>query len=122
MTFFRFATFLLLAVLLHVLLGWEWTIVAGVAAGYVYGKRGWLVGAAIVASDWLLLLVFNYFVDARAIGSMTAAMGSILGNMPSFAVVAITLLIGFLIGLVGGAAGTQLRHLVSRRRTTTVDS
>lgn len=117
MMFFRFATLLLLTVLLHVLLGWEWTILAGVAAGYVYDRRGWLLGALIVAADWLLLVLFNVLVDARAIGAMTAAVGSILGNMPSFAVVAMTLCIGFLLGLLGGAAGTQLRHLVARRRT-----
>lgn len=117
MMFFRFATLLLVTVLLHVLLGWEWTILAGVAAGYVYDRRGWLLGALIVAADWLLLVLFNYLVDARAIGAMTTAVGSILGNMPSFAVVAMTLSIGFMLGLLGGAAGTQLRHLVSRRRT-----
>lgn len=116
MYFLRFASLLLLAVLLHVLLSWEWTFAAGVVAGFVFERRGWIQGALVVFADWLMLLIFNYVVNARATTSMTSAVGEILGNMPSLAVVAITLFIGFLLGMLGGATGAQLRRLVSIRR------
>lgn len=110
-----FAALLCLAVLLHLILGWEWTLGAGLAAGYAFERRGWLYGALVVGCDWLALLVYNYLVDARAIGVMTDTLGGMLGNMPSFAVVAMTVLIGLLLGLIGGAAGTQLRRLIGRQ-------
>lgn len=116
MRFVRISAFFLLAVLFHVLLGWKWTLAAGVIAGFFADRRGALIGALVVGADWLLLLVINYVVDARAVGAMTRAFGSILGNMPSFGVVAITLLIGLLLGLIGGAAGSRLRRLLVTRR------
>lgn len=119
MRLLRFAAVLLFAVVLHVVLGWEWTLLAGVAAGWLFGRLGWLYGGLAVGSDWLLLVVFNYVANARAVGTMTNSVGSILGNMPSFAVVAITLFIGLLLGTVGGAAGTQLNRLVTLRRSPT---
>lgn len=111
-----FAALLCLALLVHLLLGWPWTIAAGVAAGFVYERQGWLYGALVVGVDWLVLVLYNYLVDARAVGVMTDTMGAIMGNMPSFAIVAITILIGLLLGLVGGAAGSQLRTLLAPTR------
>lgn len=102
------------AVLLHLLLGWEWTILAGVGAGMWFEGRGWIFGALAVGLDWLALVVFSFSVDSRAVGVMTYTMGRILGNLPSPVIVAITLLIGMLIGGLGGAAGTQLRRIIDR--------
>ena len=42
---------------------------------------------------------------------MTETLGGILGNLPGFAVVGITLLIGVVLGTVGGGLGTQIRLL-----------
>ena len=111
-----FAGLLLLSVIIHVFLGWAWTITSGAAVGFLFGRHGWIYGALVVGGDWVVLLIYSYLVDARALRVMTETMGSIMGNMPSFAIVAITVLIGALLGLVGGAAGTQLRHLFAARR------
>lgn len=105
-----------LALALHVFLGWEWTIVAGVATGIWFGRRGWLMGLLVVGLDWLILVGYNVLVDARAFGVMTRTMGGLLGNLPSAAIVALTVLIGGLIGAAGGATGSQLRVLVNRHR------
>ncbi len=105
----------LLALVLHLLLGWGWTLLAGVAAGAWVGRRGWLVGGAGVALGWLALVAYNYAVAARPVQAMADALGGILGNLPGFVVVGLTLLIGALLGAVGGAAGTQLGLLLRRR-------
>lgn len=106
------------ALALHLALGWGWTLVAGVAAGLWVGRGGWLLGAASVGLEWLTVIVYNYTVDARAVQLMTEALGSILGNMPFWVIVALTLLIGILLGALGGATGTQLSRLIHHHKTT----
>lgn len=105
-----------LAGFLHLLLSWEWTLLAALAGGYWFGHGGWLIGAAGVGMDYLVFLIYNYAVDARAVSVMTETMGALLGNMPSAAVVAFSLLIGVAIGAFGGAAGTQLRRVLDGPR------
>lgn len=105
------------AVVLHLVLGWAWTLGAGIAAGLWAGSGGWHLGAASVGLDWLALLLYNYAVDARAVHLMTENLGSIIGNMPFFVVVAFTLLIGIVLGALGGAAGTQLHRIIINSKT-----
>ncbi len=107
----KFLVLAALALALHLLLGWAWTLAGGVAAGLWIGRGGWLLGGVSVGFEWLMLVLYNYAVDARAVHLMTESVGSILGNMPFFIIVALTLLIGVLLGALGGAAGTQLRRL-----------
>src|SRR5690606_15602483 len=110
MAFLRFAILVLLAVLLHVILSWEWTWAAGLVAGLTVPRRGWLLGLLVVGSDWLLLILFNDAPDARVMSAMTSAMGDVLGNLPSAVIVATTLLFGCILGFLGGATGAQLRR------------
>ena len=114
--YIRIGLCVLLSLLLHMGLGWEWTLLAGMAAGLWFSVRSWLMGAAAVGCEWLLVVLYNYAVDSRAVGLMTEAMGAILGNLPGFTIVAITLAIGLLLGGLGGAIGAQVRRLVSTRR------
>ncbi len=104
------------AFLLHLLLGWAWTLGAGVGAGLWHGRGGWLLGATAVAVDWTAWLVYDYSVNARAVHLMTQTMGDVLGNMPFFVVVALTLSIGVALGGLGGAVGTQVRRVLDRTR------
>lgn len=113
---YRVLCLVVLAALLHLTLGWEWTAAAGLAAGYVL-PRGWLAGAVVVSLDYLVFTIFSFARDAAAVHRMTETMGGFLGNMPSSVVVALTLLIGTLIGASSGAAGTQMRRMVDLRRT-----
>ncbi|MEX0748256.1 MAG: hypothetical protein WD275_09675 [Rhodothermales bacterium] len=112
----RITAAVFLSLLLHLLLGWEWTIFAGVAAGLWFAKSGWMIGGAAVGAEWLLVVVYDYLVDARAIGVMTETLGGIMGNLPGWAVVGFTLLIGLVLGVLGGAIGSQIRKLVHRER------
>lgn len=98
----------ILAFALHLLLGWAWTILAGIVVGVWQGRRGWLVGAAGVGLSWLGLVVYNLVVAPGPVGRMADTLGGILGNLPGFAVMALTVLIGVLLGVVGGGLGTRL--------------
>lgn len=104
------------AFLFHLVLGWPWTLAAGVGAGVWQGPGGWRLGAAAVGIDWAVWLAYNYSVDIRAVHVMTETMGAVLGNMPFFVVVALTLLIGLVLGGLGGMIGTQLHHILKRTR------
>ena len=106
----------LLALVLHLTLGWAWTPLAGLLAGW--HMRGWIFGALVVGVDYGLLVAFSFAVDPRAVGTMTDTMGGFLGNMPSGAVVALTVLIGVVLGGLSGAAGAQGARLVKARRRT----
>ena len=106
---------ILLAFLLHVLLGWAWTILAGLAGGLWIGRRGWLVGGIGVGLSWLGLVLYNIAVAAGPVGRMAETFGGILGNLPGPLIVALTVLIGGLLGAVGGALGTQISLLIGGR-------
>ncbi len=105
----------ILALLLHLLLGWMWTMLAGIAVGVWIGRRGWLVGGIGVGLSWLGLVLYNFVVAAGPVGRMTDTLGGILGNLPGPLIVALTVLIAGLLGAVGGAVGTQISLLIGGR-------
>lgn len=105
----------LLALALHLVLGWWWTAVAALIGGYWIGRRGWMLGAAAVGFDYLALVLYSYAADPRAFGVMTDTMGALVGNLPGAAIVAVTLAIGAATGALAGAAGSRLRRVVELR-------
>ena len=105
----------ILALVLHLLLGWMWTVLAGVVVGVWKGPRGWLFGGIGVGLSWLGLVIYNFVVAAGPVGRMTDTFGGILGNLPGFVIVAITVLLGVLLGMIGGGLGTQLGLLLKQR-------
>ena len=113
---FRIISLVILSLILHLLLGWGWTILAGVAAGLWFSRSGWMIGGLAVGAEWLLVVAYDYLVDARAVGVMTETLGSIMGNLPGWAVVGFTLLIGLVLGVLGGAVGSQIRKLLHSER------
>lgn len=113
-----------LALALHLVLGWAWTVVAGFAAGFwvvlrapaggSLGRHGWLVGTLGVGIEWAALVLYNFIVAGGAIGRMVHTVGGLLGNLPGFAVVLLTVLLGAVLGAVGGLAGAQAARLFSK--------
>jgi hypothetical protein len=110
---------ILLALVIHLLLGWAWTILAGIVAGVWALRRGWLLGGAGVGLSWLVLIGYNFVVAPGPVGRMTDTMGGILGHLPGIAVVGLTLLMGVLLGTVGGGLGTQVSLWSGRRGRVT---
>ena len=111
-TAFTFA----LAFALHLLLGWGWTLVAGIAGGFWAVRRGWLVGLLGVGLDWLAWLLYDYAVARAATSELVRILGGVLGNLPGGAVVGVTLLIGLVLGALGGFTGTQAARLLDAVR------
>jgi hypothetical protein len=103
---------LIFSIALHLTLGWEWTVLAGLAGGLWAFRGGWRVGALGVLLGWGALVVWNFVVAAEPMGRMVETFGGLMGNVPGWGVVAATLLLGGLLGLLGGAAGTALRGLI----------
>lgn len=108
---------IVLALLLHVLLGWAWTMGAGVVAGLWQGPGGWRTGGLGVGLSWFLLIAYSLIVAPGPVGRMAETLGGILGGLPGFTIFIVTLLIGVLLGTVGGGLGTQVSFLLRRRDT-----
>jgi len=100
------------ALVVHLVLGWAWTLGAGVLGGFIARQWGWLVGTLGVALDWAALVGYNYAVAPAATQTMTDTMGGIIGNTSGMAVVAGTILLGTLLGGLGGVAGALARQVV----------
>ena len=104
------------AVFIHIVLGWEWTLAAGILCGLMMERRGWLGGAICVASGWGVLVLINYFAAPEPLLRMLDVTGQIMGNLPGAMIVVLTILIGGAIGLLGGLIGTQLVQIVPSLR------
>ncbi|MFK7847636.1 MAG: hypothetical protein AB8G77_20255 [Rhodothermales bacterium] len=108
----RFIVCTIIAVVLHLLLGWEWTLFAGLLCGMIMPAKSWLWGGFSVATGWGVLILYNYLIASAPLLRMLDVTGQILGNLPGAVVVVVTLLIGGLLGFLGGLIGAQLVQLV----------
>jgi hypothetical protein len=102
-----------LALFLHLYLGWQWTIIAGILVGAVVDDRGWWYGGWALVLDWLALVLWNLAVAGNPTMRMANAMGTFIGPGPGWIFIIMTLTAGFGIGAVGGLVGGQAR-LVAR--------
>lgn len=102
---------------LHLLLGWQVTVLAGVMAGLRQVRSGWFYGAAGVGLAWLLLVGYNLIVAPEAVASMFTVMGGLTGNIPGALVGLMTVLTGLILGALGGGIGTRLALISGRERS-----
>ena len=109
---FRLAAGVPAVLVVHLVFGWAWTILAAVGVGYWHGRRGWLAGAICVGVSFVLLILYNFVVAPGPTVRMGTVMGGILQNVPAWAVFALTGLIGVLIGTAGGGLGSGLRRIM----------
>lgn len=101
----------ILALGIHLLLGWEWTLCAGIVAGAVTPRHGWFVGAAGTALAWASVLVYSFAVAPAATRVLLDTLSGFAGNIPGSALVALTVALGALVGGLGGAIGTLAQPL-----------
>ena len=99
----------MLAVVLHLVLGWAWTLGAGVVGGLWAGRRGWLTGLRGVALGWAALVAWGFVAAPEATVRMARTVGGLFGNLPGVVTILATLLIGAALGTAGGLVGQQLR-------------
>ncbi|MEL7361947.1 MAG: hypothetical protein AAFN13_07730 [Bacteroidota bacterium] len=97
------------ALTLHVILGWAWSVLAAVFGGFVMGRGGSVVGALGLVLPWAGLVLWNLAVYGPEMARMTEAVGSLLGGLPSFVVPLLTLVTALVLGTLGGLTGASIR-------------
>lgn len=97
----------LASLLVHLVLGWAWTLGAGVLAGVWSVRRGWLVGATGVGLGWAAWVGYSAVVAPTSVGALLDILSGLFGNIPGALVVVCTVLIGALLGGLGGVIGTH---------------
>lgn len=100
------------ALLVHPVLGWTWTPLAGAVGGWVAVHRSWIAGGIGTCAAWACFTAWSFSVDSRAVGEMMRVVATILGDLPAAATVVITLLAGTLLGAAGGLLGGGVRNIV----------
>jgi hypothetical protein len=112
----------LLALALHVAVGWAWTALAGVVSGWWALKRGWLAGASAVGLAWGALVCWNYAVAPQEVSTMWRTLGQFAAGAPAWLVPILTVLAGVLIGAAGGWFGAEVARLWDPRKKSTANS
>jgi len=108
----RIGICILVALSLHLALGWEWSLLAGVFCGLFIRIKAWLWGAVSTSVAWSILIVYNLIQAREPVLDMLSTMGQILGNLPGALIVLLSVLTGGLLGLIGGEIGTRLVKLI----------
>jgi MFS-type transporter involved in bile tolerance (Atg22 family) len=98
----------LLALILHLLLGWQFAVLGAILGGYLSPASGWKTGLTALFAIWCGLMLWNYFMAPQSIQTLFSTMSGILGGLPSFAFPMLTLLVASVLGALGGSFGAQL--------------
>lgn len=105
---------LLLSMVLHLFVGWPWSIVGAIIVGAVHPKAGWLAGGALLTVSWAALIGSNILLAPQEAFNMINTVALLLGDLPGLVTVVATLIIAFVLGSASGwlgAAITQKRSL-----------
>lgn len=111
----------LCALALHILLGWQWSLIGGIVAGYGVRRFAWAAGMIVVALSWILLVVYNFAVAPAEMARFVKITSGLFGNMPGPILVLTTILIGALLGVLGGIIGGLARNLTPGFRSSEQD-
>ncbi len=101
----------LIAVAAHVFLGWIWSPLGAILAGFLVEKRGPLAGAICLAIGWGGLIIWSWMQAPQETQEMWRVVADLLGNLPPVVTVVATLLIAAILGSAGGWLGKGLRDL-----------
>ena len=96
------------AVVLHLLLGWAWSIGGGVAAGLYRADRAWLAGGIAVGLGWAVFVIHALAVSPEPSLRLFNIMGALFGDIPSAFIPVGTILVGILLGIAGGGLGGSI--------------
>ncbi len=99
----------LLALALHLILGWELGVVGAIYAGWAGKGNGFRTGALVLGIVWAALIAYNFAVAPSESMNMAEVMAGLLGSLPAFVTVLLTLLISVVVGGVGGMIGSSFR-------------
>lgn len=94
------------ALVLHLSLGWAWTLVAGLGVGAALRQGGWWAGGLMGTISWGLLIGWSFWVAPAETARMTGTVGELLAGISGVLFVGAVLGIGFVLGAVGALAGS----------------
>ena len=98
----------ILALTLHLTLGWAWTLIAGLAVGAALREGGWWAGGLMGTISWGLLIAWSFWEAPAETARMTGTIGELLADISGVLLVGAVLGIGFVLGAVGALAGSFL--------------
>lgn len=101
------------AIILHLFLGWAWSIGGGIAAGMYCRRRAWLAGGIAVGLGWALFVAHAFIVAPEPTIRLLAIMGAMFGGLPGALIPVITVLVGGLLGVAGGALGASMNPVLA---------
>jgi len=104
------------AVGLHLVLGWAWTIGGGIAVGLYHTRRAWLAGGICVGVSWSIFVAHAFIIAPEPTMRLMAVMGGIFGDLPSSLIPVLTVFLGILLGIAGGAVGASLKSVLTSLR------
>lgn len=115
----RILLVLVVSVFTHIFFGWVFSVFGAILGGWFALNRGWLIGAVGLSLAWASIVVFNLLSAPSQVAEMAHVVGSMLGNLPGTATYVITVLIGFIFGMFGGAVGfSAAAYFRTRERST----
>ncbi|MCY4232725.1 MAG: hypothetical protein OXE59_03135 [Bacteroidetes bacterium] len=116
MIFFQFRLWLgfIVAMLLHLILGWAWSIGGGIAVGLYRAEHAWIVGGIATGLSWAAFVIHAFIVAPEPTQRLMDIMGALFGGIPSGLVPVATILVGIIVGSSGGAFGAAFRPLIMR--------
>lgn len=96
------------AIILHLILGWTWSIGGGIAAGLYCRRRAWLAGGLAVGLGWSLFVAHAFIVTPDPTIRLFVIMGAMFGDIPAALIPVLTVFVGGLLGAAGGALGASM--------------
>ena len=104
----------LLSVVAHLLFGWIASLTGSLLAGWWHLKKGWLAGSTVLSLSWSVLLAWTFIVAGHESLEWARILSGLLGNMPTFVGVALSILIASILGGCSGFVGQSIARLKTK--------
>ena len=96
------------ALLLHLILGWQFAVIGAVVAGALFNEKPIWAGVLTMVVCWGGLVIYNFTVATEETMKMVGIMAALIGDIPPFMTVGLTVLIAAILGAAGGWLGAAL--------------
>jgi len=93
------------ALLLHVVFGWQYAVIGAIVAGAIFQDKPVMAGVLTLVATWGGLVIYNFTVATEETMKMVGIMAALIGDIPPFMTVGITILIAAVLGAAGGWLG-----------------
>ena len=106
-----------IALVLHLVFGWQYAVIGAIIAGALLKERPVLAGMITLISCWGGLVVYSFSVASEETMRMVVIMSAIIGDLPPFATVALTVGIAAILGATGGWLGAAVSPAINSKES-----